>query len=280
VTGPLQGLTVVNSGVNLPAVVASHRLGGFGAAVTKVEPPTGDPLASAAPALYAELTEDQEIRRLDLRDEMGRGELETLLAGTDALLTSSRPSALGRLGLDPAALRRHPRLVHVAIVGSPAPDQELAGHDLTYLAHHDLLDPPALPPTLIADLGGAERAVSTMLALLLGRERGSDRRHAEVALEDAARSFALPRRHGVTSPGGLLGGGDPAYGLYPAREGWVAVAALEPHFRQRLQGLLQLPTLEREHLARAFADRTADEWEAWAAAQDVPVAAVRSSSAG
>ena len=68
----------------------------------------------------------------------------------------------------------------------------MPGHDLTYLAHLGLLCPPALPRTLMADIGGAERAVSAVLALLLGRERGGGERYAEVALSDAAEAFAGP----------------------------------------------------------------------------------------
>lgn len=232
---PLQGCRVVNLAVNVPGPVAAARLQALGATVCKVEPPGGDPLATAAPAWYRSLTAGQEVRRLDLKSAAGREELYRLLAGADLLLTAQRPSALTRLGLSPAELgRRFPHLAHVAIVGYPAPRQEEPGHDLTYLAEAGLLDPPALPRTLLADLAGAERAVAAALALLLARQRGLPLHPVEVSLAEAASALAEPLRHGLTAPGGLLGGGLPFYRCYPAREGWVAVAALEPHFAQRL----------------------------------------------
>ena len=42
---------------------------------------------------------------------------------------------------------------------------------------------------------------------------------------------------GLTASGGILGGGFPGYGLYRAREGHVALAALERHFWERLRAL-------------------------------------------
>jgi crotonobetainyl-CoA:carnitine CoA-transferase CaiB-like acyl-CoA transferase len=272
----LVGTSVVNASINLPADVAGWRLAGFGADVTKIEPPGGDPVERAAPLLYAELTRRQSVRELDLKSTAGRRELDALLECADVLLTSSRPSALARLGLGWMALEeRHPQLVQVAIVGHPAPDQELAGHDLTYVAGHGLLAPPAMPRTLVADMAGAERAVSTALALLIAREQGGDDRYAEVPLAEAAAVLALPHDHGLTGADGPLGGADPWYGLYKAAVGWVAVAALEPRFQERLLDGLGLETASREAFAVAFCRRPAAAWEQWARERDLPVANVR-----
>jgi alpha-methylacyl-CoA racemase len=271
----LTGIAVVNAGVNLPALAAAARLGELGAAITKIEPPAGDPSEAAAGSLYRLLTEGQEIVRLDLKQPDGQAELAELLGRADLLLTSSRPAALARLGLAHQVLTvHHPRLVQIAIVGHAAPRQELAGHDLTYVARHGLLSPPALPRTLLADLGGAERAATTAIALLLGRERGLEARYAEVALEDAAASFALLLQHGITTGGGLLGGGDPFYGIYPAADGFVALAALEPHFRSRVTAELGIAEGTAEAFAEAFRGRSAGDWERWADTRDIPLAAV------
>jgi alpha-methylacyl-CoA racemase len=89
-------------------------------------------------------------------------------------------------------------------------------------------------PVLVADLAGAERAVSAALLLLFTRERGRGAGYAQVALSEAAQSFAEPLRQGLTAPGGVLGGGFPGYRTYRARDGYVALAALEPHFWERL----------------------------------------------
>lgn len=264
----LEGVRVVNLGINVPGAVAGARLRDLGAEVTKLEPPGGDPLALGAPGWYAQLVEGQELRVIDLKAGLPDDEL----AAADLLLTSSRPAALERLGLGWETLHAaFPRLVHVAIVGHPPPD-DTPGHDLTYAAAHGLLVPPLLPRTLVADLGGAERAVSTALALLHARERTGEASRADVALADAAAAFAEPLRHGLTAEGGALGGGYAPYGLYPTGDGWIALAALEPHFRERLLAELGLDEADHDALTRAFAERTAVEWVAWARERDLPLA--------
>jgi crotonobetainyl-CoA:carnitine CoA-transferase CaiB-like acyl-CoA transferase len=146
---------------------------------------------------------------------------------------------------------------------------------LTYQAQAGLLEPPRLPRACVADLAGAEQVVSTALALLLARERGGEAQYAAVSLAEAADEFATPWRHGLTTPDGLLGGARPGYNLYRAREGWVAVAALETHFWDKLTEELGLTPPDPDRLAQAFLSRTAEEWEVWAAAKDLPLVRVR-----
>ena len=69
--------------------------------------------------------------------------------------------------------------------------------------------------------------------------------------------------------------GEPAYGLYPAQEGWLAVAALEPHSGRRWADELGLDELTHEALTDTFRARTAEDWEAWARERDLPLGAVR-----
>jgi alpha-methylacyl-CoA racemase len=272
---PLAGFRVVTLAINVPGPLAAVRLRELGAAVTKVEPPAGDPLAGFSPEWYEELHEGLEVIRLNLKDPEERSGLEGLLAEADLLLTANRPAALERLSLGWPQLReRHPNLSQVAIVGYPAPRENDPGHDLTYQAEPGLLAPPQNPRTLLADLAGAERAGAAALGLLLARERGGGPGYVQVSLAEAAAAFAAPLRHGLTAPGGPLGGGLPGYGVYEAREGWVAVAALEPHFLERLEHELGLEGATRESLAKAFLSRSAAEWEAWAAERDLPLAAL------
>jgi len=132
----------------------------------------------------------------------------------------------------------------------------------------------------LADLAGAERAVSTGLALLLGRERGQEAGYAEVSLAEMADEFAVPWRQGLTTPDGVLGGAYAGYDLYRAREGWVALAALEPHFWKELTRELGLTSADRGQLQQAFLAKTAAEWEAWAADRALPLARVREPTPG
>lgn len=274
----LAGLRVVTTALNLPGPAACARLRDLGATVAKVEPPSGDPMEGFDRDWYLALHEGIAVHRLDLKGEAGRAAMEALLVEADILVTAQRPSALGRLALGGRALaERFPRLCHVAITGHAPPQEEQPGHDLTYLAAAGLLgaESPSMPATLYADMAGAERVVTTALALVLARDRGRPARAAYAPLAEAAEWLAQPLAHGLTAPGALLGGGFAGYNVYATREGWIAVAALEPHFARALARELGLAELGRESLAAAFRRESAAHWEGWARARDLPIVALR-----
>ena len=261
---PLTGIRIVSMALNAPGPLAVQRLAAEGARVTKIEPPQGDMLATIAPSWYAELHAQVDVERVDLKSAEGKQRCSALVADADVFLSSQRPSALARLGLDHNALS-HTRWVN--IVGERAAP-EAPGHDLTYLARAALLR-DTLPISLFADVMGSERAFAGVL-LVLRQPPGI---HVEVGLFDSLDSLSAPLRHGLTKGGGVLGGGLPAYGIYDAREGRVAIAALEPHFRARLYEQLNLPLDSR--LEEVMRTRSALEWEQWAATHDLPLVQVR-----
>ncbi|MCC6142741.1 MAG: CoA transferase [Candidatus Hydrogenedentes bacterium] len=272
----LKDIRVVALTTNVPGPAAAARLRDLGASVAMVEPPSGNLLAHAAPGWYGDLVRGMEVTTLDIKAAADHARFHAMIATADLLITSNRPSALARLGLDWRTLHsEYSRLCQVAIVGYPPPDEDKPGHDMTYLAHLGLLTPPALPRTLLADLAGAERAVSEALALLYARATGGTAGIRYVALSDAAEAFAAPFVHGITRPGNYLGGGLSNYRMYPTKSGYLAVAALEPHFFQRLMRETGAATGSDEELAALFLERSAEEWEAWAAERDLPLAAVK-----
>jgi alpha-methylacyl-CoA racemase len=272
----LEGVKIISLALNVPGPVAAARLTKLGAEVTKVEPLAGDATKTAAPALYESLCQGQTVLRLDLKSLEGRAELDSLLGNADLLLASFRPSALQRMELDWESLHaRHPKLCFVGIIGYPAPHQERTGHDLTYQSDLGLVRPPQMPPTLFIDLAGAERAVSMALALLNRSARKGQAGCAWVSLHECARDLAAPLKAGLTTSNGLLGGAYPLYGFYRANDGWIAIAALEPHFAEKLLSELGLKKADRKELERIFLQRKAASWEKWAAELDLPLAAVR-----
>ena len=273
----LDGIRAVSLSINTPGPVAAARLAQLGAAVTKVEPPAGDPLKTAARGWYDSLCRSQTVLTLNLKDPIDRKKLDDLLAESDLLLASFRPSALKRLNLDwPSLHSRHPRLCFAGIIGYPPPLEEHSGHDLTYLATTGLLTPPKLPLSLYVDLAGAERCVTAALALLVNVARTGQAGCEFVSLYECARELAQPLEARLTRPEGNLGGRYPLYGFYQTSDdGWVAVAALEPHFAQRLLSEFGLSSPERSELERIFRGRNAAEWEEWARERDLPLVAVK-----
>ena len=275
----LAGIDVVSLAVNIPGPVMVARLAEYGASVTKVEPPEGDPLFHHDPRWYARLTDSQTILRLDLKTSEGRIVLDGRLSGADLLVTASRPSSLSRLGLDVESVQaRFPDLCQLQIVGFPAPDDDRPGHDLSFQAAAGLiLDPPRMPFTLLADLMGAERAATEAVAMLLHRQRTGEAVCRQVSLAEAVKPLAVPLKRGLCDRKGLLGGALAGYALYPTKDGWVALAALEPRFVERLTTTLKIPSLSAARLRKIFAQRTGAHWESWGRRHGIPITTLRRS---
>lgn len=275
---PLEGVRVLSLALNLPGPAALLRCRGMGATCLKLEPPGGDPMALYNKPAYAALHEGIAIETADLKTGAGQQQLHAELAKTDVLLTSFRPSALRKLGLDwPALQARHPSLSQVAIVGAPGERAEEPGHDLTYLAESGLVTGTELPPTLYADMGGALLASEAVLKAMLLQSRKAGGVYLEVALNASADWLALPRTWGLTQPSGTVGGAHAGYRVYPCADGRVAVAALEPHFASRLCEAAQIDSRDmlapatHEALAAWLATRTRAELEAMSRERDVPL---------
>ncbi len=284
---PLKGIRILSLALNLPGPAALMRCQQMGARCTKLEPPappsggSGDPMGQYNPAAYAQLHAGIRVVGADLKTPAGQKKLHALLAKTDVLLTSFRPSALHKLGLDGKTLaKQYPALSLVSIVGAPGAGAETSGHDLTYLAANGLVTALDLPPTLYADMGGALMASEAVLrAVLLGQQKGKGVQ-LEVALSDAAAWAALPRFWGLTLPTGAVGGAHAGYRVYACKDGRVAAAALEPHFAARLckaagvaradMASLMSPATHLA-LAQFFSQQTRAQLDALALAQDIPL---------
>ena len=260
---------------NVPGPLAAAALAREGAQVLKIEPPAGDPLAAAAPQWYEAITQRMQVLRLDLRQAAAQARIAEHLAQTDVLLTAMRGGALARLGLDwPALHEKHPRLCRVAIFGDAPPNEDRAGHDLTYQARAGLLAAPAMPRSVFADLFAAERTVAAAYRALFERERTGAGSNAEIAIADGAARLADPLRYGLTSASGPLSGILPVYRLYESSDGWIALAALEPHFQARLREALGIAALDAHALAARFKEQSCSYWEAFAERHDVPLCAL------
>jgi crotonobetainyl-CoA:carnitine CoA-transferase CaiB-like acyl-CoA transferase len=239
-TNPLQGVRILSLALNLPGPAALMRCQQMGATCTKLEPPQrqgapSDPMGAYNPEAYKEMHRGITMLYADLKTPQGQTTLHEELARTQVLITSFRPSALRKLGLDWSSLQtRHPQLSWVEIVGAPGARAEEPGHDLTYLAESGLVPALDLPPTLYADMAGALQASEAVLQCLLMAARTGRGARREIALCDAAAWLGYPRQWGLTRPEGPVGGAHAGYRVYPCADGRVAVAALEAHFASAL----------------------------------------------
>ena len=288
---PLKGVRVLSLALNLPGPAAMMRLHQMGATCTKLEPlapsgaATADPMGLYKPAAYQTMHQGVRVVQADLKTERGQTALHKLLAKTDVLITSFRPSALSKLGLGWKALHRlYPSLCMVSVVGGSGVRAEEPGHDLTYLAENGLVNGLNLPATLYADMGGSLMTTEAVLQAMLIRKssgRGKGRGvFQEIALCDAANYLALPRTWGLTTPDGDVGGAHAGYKIYPCKNGRVAVAALEPHFAKRLclavgleENDMQSMHALKTHKAftKFFASQTRQQLDRLAVSKDIPL---------
>lgn len=141
-SGPLEGIRVVELGVWVAGPGCGGILADWGADVVKVEPPAGDPSRSFQQMLGGDIDVnpvfelDNRAKRgiaLDLSQAAGAEVLERLLASADVFVTNVRASALDRLGFGPDQVtERHPRLVYALIsgYGTTGPDADRAAYDI------------------------------------------------------------------------------------------------------------------------------------------------------
>lgn len=289
----LQGVRVLSLALNLPGPAALLRCKAMGAQCTKLEPvaPSGsvsaDPMHHYSPAAYAQLHEDVTMVQANLKTAQGQALLQAQLAQTDVLITSFRPSALHKLGLAWETLHtQHPQLNMVRIFGDRTPENaEHPGHDLTYQAQAGLTDTGTMPASLYADMTGAIQGSEAVLQILLMRSQTGYGHCVDVGLAQAAQWLAMPRQWEMTTASGDVGGAHAGYRIYPCADGWVAVAALEAHFAQRLCQAIGIencdgsPTAMRqphihETIAHYMQHRLAVEIDAMAAKSDIPLRVV------
>jgi crotonobetainyl-CoA:carnitine CoA-transferase CaiB-like acyl-CoA transferase len=191
VTGPLDGVRVVELGVWVAGPAAGGILADWGADVVKIEPPEGDPARMFGTMLGGDVAfnppfeMDNRSKRsivIDVTKAAGIELAHELLADADVFVTNIRLDALERLGLDPDSLReRHPRLVYGIVTGwgITGPERDRAAYDIAAFWARSglaglLTEPGGEPPFQrggMGDHGAGMTLASGINAALFARER-------------------------------------------------------------------------------------------------------------
>lgn len=290
VSGPLEGITILDLTQLLPGPLATRHLQAWGAEVVKIEPPGAgdgaramyltedDQARGQASGFFRSLNEGKTLLRLDLRSESGRAEFLERVRRADVVIEGFRPGVMKRLGVGWEVLHGlNPRLVMAAITGygQQGPYALKAGHDINYIALSGVLDQiglpdgqgPALPNFQIADLlGGTLAAVSGLLAALVGAQRSGQGRFVDISMTHEVWRHAVIARTEAQSLGmvpargrSLLNGGAACYGVYPCADGrHLAVGALEPKFWQAFCEAIGHPEWGVRHWSRGEAPGSAE----------------------
>ena len=288
---PLRGTRILSLALNLPGPAALLRCAAMGALCTKLEPlPTpgktqGDPMQAYCPEAYEQLHAGVERLQVDLKTPEGQERLHAQLAKTQVLLTSFRPAALRKLGLDWETLQaRYPQLSMVRILGMTGEGADTPGHDITYQAAAGLLPTGQMPASLLSDMTGALMASEAVLQTQMHRLRCGAGALLDIGLFEAAQWLAQPLRWGLSTPDGAVGGAHAGYRTYRCQDGMVALAALEPHFAARLCAAAGLPAdgdiqvmcdpATHEAITHFVQERSMAQLQDLARQQDIPLHAI------
>ncbi|MDQ5816546.1 MAG: CoA transferase [Actinomycetota bacterium] len=277
-TLPLAGIKVLDLTRLLPGGYATLLLADLGADVVKIEEPgKGDyirwtpPMMGQLSAGHVALNRNKRSLTLNLKSAAGRDVFLMMAATSDVVVESFRPGVMARLGVGWEALReRNDRLVYCAITGygQDGPRAQEAGHDANYIGLSGALSitgpeggPPSLPGVQIGDLGGGGMAaVIAILAAVRQREVTGRGDFCDISMLDGIVSWLGLHAAGFFATGDIpergrmpLSGAYPCYRVYPAADGYLTVAALEPQFWHEL--CLVLDRLDLHHDAFAMGER-------------------------
>ncbi len=213
--------------LELAAVLAGPQVGQFfaelGAEVLKIEPPGGDVTrswrtaaeAADAPvsAYFAASNWGKTCQTHDLRPPAARAAVQQLAIRADIILTSYKPGAAEKLGVDYATLSaQNPHLIYGQLTGY-GPDSQRAGYDAVLQAEAGFMhlnaagpgQPPQKMPVALIDLLAAHQLKEGLLTALYQREKTGRGALVQVSLLDSA--LASLANQGSTW---LLTGHDPA----------------------------------------------------------------------
>ncbi|MDG2384521.1 MAG: CoA transferase [Pirellulaceae bacterium] len=260
---PLQGIRVIDYSHFLAGPHMSRCLSAMGADVIKVERPiSGDAGRSSPTQVKGQsgyfLQQNMGKRGLciNLKDARGLDLMHKLADTADIFVENYRPGALDKLGLGYEELsRRNPGLIYcsVSAYGHTGPDAARPGFGLIAEAKSgamSLVGVPGEPPPLfrmpIADMYAGMHGVSAICAALFGRVTSGRGQHIDIALYDCMVSM-----HDYATQGYLMSGGtelpeqtghdlpqSTVYGVFPARDGYLVIAAQVDETWRRLAQLI------------------------------------------
>ena len=191
-TGPLEGVRVLDVSTIIAGPLASQILGDFGADVIKIEHPSvGDGLRShgyakdGIPLWWKMMARNKRTVGLYLGDPEGASIFLDLAATADVVIENFRPGRLEGWGLGYETLREaNPGLILARITGfgQIGPYRDRPGFGTLAEAMSGFAEitgqpdgPPTLPPFGLADSIAAMAAVSAVTMALFHREVGNGR---------------------------------------------------------------------------------------------------------
>ncbi|MFS8044429.1 CaiB/BaiF CoA transferase family protein [Rhizobium sp. BR 314] len=250
---PLAGLVIVDMSQFLSGPYCTLRLMDLGARVIKIERPAGGDLSrglylsdheNGDSTIFHAINRSKESLAIDLKNERDMSALRKLISKADVLVQNFRPGVIERLGLDYETARKlNPRLVYCSIsgYGEEGPWVARPGQDLLAQSRSGVMwlngdegQGPVPFGLAIGDMLAGAAAVQGILAALVRRGVTGEGGLVETSLLEALVDLQvevlsvhmnsgnkLPERSHVRSAHAYLSA---PYGVYPAADGYLAIA--------------------------------------------------------
>lgn len=246
-SGPLEGIRVLDFTAVIAGPYCTRLLADLGAEVVKVESPDGDhmrgreplrhaPDGTAHSAYFGGLNSGKESIVLDLKTPEHKKLALDLATKADVVVENFRPGVMQRLGLDYESVAAvNPGIVYCSIsgygqtgeaAGRPgyAPIVHAAcGYELAYMRYQGELDRPLKSGIFVADVLGGSLAFGGINAALVQRERTGRGEHVDLSLMDTMMGMLVYECQEAQFPAKYQ---RPLYRAIKARDGFLIVAPI------------------------------------------------------
>lgn len=278
---PLNGIRVLDLTVALAGPLCTLNLAGMGAEVIKIEQPGGSDIGRWNPpyvsseGVHFDSPAEGDISlsmlnrsrgkksvTLNLKTETGISLFRELVAKSDVVIENFSDGTTERLGIDYESVRdANPEIIYCSLsglgVGNPSP--ELKAMDVVIQALSGVMsvtgEPNGAPTRIgipIGDVIAPLYATNGILAALHYRQQSGNGQFIEVSLLDclaglvALEHFPVLEEAGMpTRTGNQLNRLAP-FGIFPAADGYVSIAAANDHFAAELFAGMQMPELKED----------------------------------
>jgi len=250
---PLKGILVLDFSQFLAGPSAALRLADLGADVIKIERPNGGDLSrqlyvsnlsiDGDSAIFHAINRNKRSFAANLKHAEDLASVRQLIRQADVMIQNFRPGIIERLGLGYDAVSAlNPRIVYGSVTGygDQGPWRDKPGQDLLVQALSGLAclngnadDPPIAVGVAVADMMTGAHLVQGILAALLRRTHCGCGGKVDVSLMESTLDLqfeflttylnggGLPQRSRISSASGYLSA---PYGIYPTRDGFIAIA--------------------------------------------------------
>ena len=275
-TGPLDGIRVLDLTAMVSGPVATMMLADQGADVIKIEPPGGELMRNVGinnrgmTSSFLSCNRSKRSLAVDLKAPAGLAVVRKLVGTADVLVQNFRPGAIERMGLGEEAVRAlRPGIVYVSISGfgerGPYAGQRVydpviqALCGLAEIQSDRRTGTPRMVRTIVPDKTTAVTAAQAITAALLARERTGRAQHVRLSMLDTMVAYLWPESMSALNYVGREG--DPARGqmgldlIYRTQDGYITAGAVTDAEWAGMCDALDRPDLVEDARFRRPGDR-------------------------